>query len=402
MTETPDSEASSSPKPAGGLVSVITRTLNRPRLLVRAVESVLGQNFENWQHVIVNDGGDPAALAELLARYEPRYKGRLLVVNHPKPLGMQAATNAGLKAATGEFVAVHDDDDSWHPDFLSASISFLGQQGPESIYQGVVCQTVKVWEDIDSQGNVVEVSREPYLPLSEVTLFRIGYENPFAPIAFVYRRKVHETIGMFNERFDVAGDMDFNVRFLLNWEIGVIGRPLAYYHWRRNAGNGMGNSVMWTDVHALRFNEFLNHYLREEARKSPEGIGLALNVGRHAVTASTRLATVLERVAALQESCEMIRQSVQPIPGQTERLADFKEHLNSVSGVLNEAVIGRLADIKAHLDSLSGVLDNGVAGLRSELHTWRDEEKARQKGFSIGPIRISWRSGKAKNGSVGK
>lgn len=401
MAETPDSEASSSPALVGGVVSVITRTLNRPRLLARAVESVLGQNYDNWQHIIVNDGGDADALARFLAEYEPRYKGRLVVVNNPKSLGMQAATNAGLKVATGTYVAVHDDDDSWHADFLSSAVSFLEGKGADSIYQGVVCQTVKVWEDIDSQGNVVEVSREPYLPLQEVTLFRIGYENPFAPIAFVYRRKVHETIGLFNERFDVAGDMDFNVRFLLHWEIGVIGRPLAYYHWRRNAKNGMGNSVMSADVHALRFNEFLNHYLREEAKKSPDGIGLALNVGRHAVTSSTRLATVLEQVSALQEACEIIRQTVQTVPGQTERLADLKAHLNSLSGVLDTVLEENRNALKESRAQTEAVRWD-ISRLSEELHTWRTEEKARQKGFSLGPIRISWRGGKAKDGNRGR
>ena len=404
MREPPDNEASSALK--GGVVCVITRTLNRPLLLTRAVESVLGQTCRNWRHIIVNDGGDAVALEKMLAPYAARYEGRLTVVNNPKSLGMQAATNAGLKVADGTYVAIHDDDDSWHPEFLAAAVDFLEKQGESSPYQGVVTQTVKVWEEIDARGEVVEVGREPYLPLKEVTLFRIGYENPFAPIAFVYRRKVHETIGLFDERFDVAGDMDFNVRFLLHWEIGVIDRPLAYYHWRRNARNGMGNSVMWADIHALRFNEFLNHYLREQARKSPDGIGLALNVGRHAVTASTRLEAALERLTALQEACEIIRSTVQSLPGQNERLADLKAHLTSVSGSLQNDIGGRLADLKEHLTSVSNMQADQRAelnALRGEIHGWREEEKARRKGFSIGPIRISWRGKKTSgNGNAGK
>jgi glycosyltransferase involved in cell wall biosynthesis len=417
MTETPDSEASSFPKNGGGLVSIITRTLNRPVLLARAVESVLGQKYRNWQHVIVNDGGDADALAKALSQYRDRYDGRLIVVNNPKSLGMQAATNAGLKAATGTYIAIHDDDDSWHEDFLAATVSFLEEQGESSMYQGVVTQTVKVWEDIDAQGRVIEASREPYLPMKEITLFRIGYENPFAPIAFVYRRKAHETIGMFDERFDAAGDMDFNVRFLLHWEIGVIGRPLAYYHWRRNVQNGMGNSAMLANVHALRFNEFLNHYLREQAKKSYDGIGLALNIGRHAVTASTRMETALERLTALQEACEIVRQHVESIPGQQSRLADLKAHLTSLTDTLNGDIGARVVDLKAHLTSVSGALEtiisghraaenslrNEIDGLRNEVHEWRTEAKARQKGFSIGPIRISWKGGKAsKHGNGGK
>ena len=52
------------------------------------------------------------------------------------------------------------------------------------------------------------------MPLKSVELFAASADNPFAPIAFVYRRAVHERIGLFDERFSVVGDWDFNLRFL--------------------------------------------------------------------------------------------------------------------------------------------------------------------------------------------
>ena len=64
------------------------------------------------------------------------------------------------------------------------------------------------------------------MPCKSIDLFAAGADNPYAPIAFVYRRTVHERVGLFDERFSVVGDWDFNLRFLQLFEIGVI-RPAA-------------------------------------------------------------------------------------------------------------------------------------------------------------------------------
>jgi glycosyltransferase involved in cell wall biosynthesis len=331
-------------------VSIITRTRDRPILLCRAVESVLNQSFDNWRHIIVNDGGDAVAIEKFLAPYADRYAGRLTIVHNEKTLGMQGASNAGLGKADGTFVAIHDDDDEWDPEFLTATVAFLDEKGQGSVYQGVITHTVKVLEDIDAEGRILEMAREPYLNSQEVNLFKVGYENPFPPIAFLYRRKVHDVIGKFDPHFDFAGDMDFNVHFLLHWEIGVIPRPLAFYHWRRKSANGnLENSVtVRADEHAVKFNEFLNHYLRLETGGDEKNLGLALNLGRHAVTASVNSRAALER-----------------IDDQNGRLTDFKAHLESLSAALSGDALPRIADLKTHLESVSGVL-GGVALSQAE------------------------------------
>ena len=355
-------------------VSIITRTRNRHLLLGRALESVLGQHLEDWQHIVVNDGGNAAELDEFLKPWQARYAGRLEVIHNPTALGMQAASNRALQQARGEFMAVHDDDDAWHPDFLQACVDYLDRQGPASAYQGVVTHTLRVWEDVDSQGQVVEHAREAYLPLHEIQLFRVAYENPFPPIAFVYRRKVHDEIGLWDNGFDVAGDMDFNVRFLLRHEIGVIARPLAYYHWRRSsAAAGLHNSVTaQARDHGRRLNEWLNHYLRSYADKSPEQIGLALNVGHYAVGLQQRADRAIERIEDLKHFVQSVRDGIggelQALPAHGERLHDLKVHLTSHTHALLEDAIPRLADLKEHLGSLSGIVADivKIANSRSD------------------------------------
>ncbi|MDP0500248.1 MAG: glycosyltransferase [Verrucomicrobiota bacterium JB022] len=278
-------------------VAIITRTRDRLPLLKRAIESLLGQSLREWQHVIVNDGGDAAALDAFLEPYRARYDGRLQVIHHEASKGMQPAANTGIRASQSEFLAIHDDDDAWHPDFLQDTVAFLDRKGADSRYQGVVVQTERVWEHVDPDGTASETRREPYLPLKEVNLFRVGYENPFPPIAFLYRRAVLENLGDYRPEFDVAGDLDFNLRFLLHYEIGVLPEVRAYYHWRENKSGEWANSVTAAQQHhALKLNEVKNHYLRAGRTPAEGALGLALEMAQYLVLQQWETRQIITRL----------------------------------------------------------------------------------------------------------
>ena len=263
-------------------VTVVTRTKDRPVLLRRCLQSVLGQTLPDWLHVIVNDGGNPHVLRLLVNEYAARYAGRLEVVDHAVSQGMQNASNRGLDAAAGDYAVIHDDDDSWEPDFLRACVEYLDKEGPDSAVQGVVTQTTRILEELTDGGGIHEDSREHYMPLKWVDLFTAGANNPFAPIAFVYRRAVHARIGNFDERFTVLGDWDFNLRFLVQHDIGVIDRRLANYHWRhRSGGTVYANTVTdGLEEHHRKEVTLRNHYLRRDLQAGHLGLGYLMHTAR--------------------------------------------------------------------------------------------------------------------------
>ena len=248
-------------------VAIITRTNNRPLFLERAMQSVLRQTLQDWTHVIVNDGGDPGPVDILARAYADAYAGRLQVVHHPRPLGMQEASNAGVRASSSKYLTIHDDDDSWDPEFLTATVGYLEEQEPDSLVRGVVCQTTQVLEEVSPGGDWIELERKPYHPFAFVNLEDMCRRNLFAPIAFLYRREVHETVGFFRQEFDVLGDHDFNLRFLLHFEIGVLNRFLAFYHWRHGS---YGNTVTRArNVHRTMLSRLKNAYARQARLGGP-------------------------------------------------------------------------------------------------------------------------------------
>lgn len=214
------------------VVSVITRTKDRPLLLPRACRSVLAQTSPDWQHVIVNDAGDASVLERQLDPFREAYGDRLRVVHRNRSIGMEAASNAAIRQSEGAYLTIHDDDDTWHPRFLERMVSVLEAAGPHSPVQGVVCHTTRVVESLREDG-AHEQFRNPFTSgLQPLRLWRLLEENTFPPISFLFRRAAWDRIGPFDESLPVLGDWEFNVRFLRSFEIVVLPEFLAFYHHR--------------------------------------------------------------------------------------------------------------------------------------------------------------------------
>lgn len=133
--------------PPGPPVSVIMATRDRPQLLSRAIDSVLAQQFEHWQLVIVDDG-DTDALPATLAAYDD---DRIETVEGPRR-GLGAARNAGLDRARGEVVCYQDDDNIMHPAWLHAVAHVFSQRNDVDVAYGVSIAEHRLPGDLGEYG----------------------------------------------------------------------------------------------------------------------------------------------------------------------------------------------------------------------------------------------------------
>ncbi|NBY21312.1 MAG: glycosyltransferase family 2 protein [Gammaproteobacteria bacterium] len=263
-------------------VAIITRTKNRLVFLRRAIESVLQQSYQDWHHVVVNDGGDPEAMEQLLRDFEERYQGRLSLLHHPISLGMEAAANAGIKGSTSEFIVIHDDDDSWKPSFLRRCVDYLEAPPPvlSTPIRGVATYSTKVVETFDGD-QLKRVSTEPFNTwMKSISLYRMASNNSIPPISFLYQRSALEEVGLYREELPVLGDWDFHLRFLARFEIGLIQEELAYYHYRLDIMEGVsGNTVIAQKETHLRYDQLIrNDLLRQDLEAQRVGLGFLVNV----------------------------------------------------------------------------------------------------------------------------
>jgi len=89
-----------------GRVSVIIPYYNRARFIDECLASIFAQTRAPDEVIVVDDGSAPDQ-----RRHLDRFAPRVQIVDQPRNLGVSAARNAGVRAATGDWIAFNDSDD---------------------------------------------------------------------------------------------------------------------------------------------------------------------------------------------------------------------------------------------------------------------------------------------------
>lgn len=271
-------------------VAVITRTKDRPTFLARAIDSVHHQTEKDFIHVIYSDGGDKDSINQQIEKYDKTITDKIVIVHGKGSNRMEDSLfNPAIHTVDSTYIAIHDDDDTWHPEFLERTIGTIESSGKP----GVVVRTDKITEKII--GKTIErVKSERWMPdLKAINLYRQCTENQMTAITFLYRRDVFEKIGGYDDNLAVCGDWDFGIRFLMESDVDYIdpGFALANYHHRTFNKNAEGNtSGAGNDRFAYYTNQLMNKYLREELKSGQFGVGYIISKHRFDESYMTRLA----------------------------------------------------------------------------------------------------------------
>ncbi len=198
--------------------SLVTPVYNTPEPLLRAcVDSVLAQRYPEWELLLVDDGSRAPHLPALLEELA-RKDARIRVLRQEANGGIARATNAGIAAATGDFVAFLDHDDVLAPHALAAVALRLAEEpGLDVVYSD---------EDrIDLEGRRHDPFFKP--DWSPDLLRSVNYICHFT----VVRRALLEEAGRLREGFD--GSQDYELMLRLSERTRRIAHvPQVLYHWR--------------------------------------------------------------------------------------------------------------------------------------------------------------------------
>ena len=187
------------------LVSVIMPAYNAADYIARAIESVLIQNYRNFELIVVDDGS-----TDRTADIVQSFKNEPIKYFFKENGGVASARNFTLKKSGGSFIVILDSDDMMTPDFLARHLQVF-EQHPEADL--VYCDDCL----IDEQDEPVRVIDRPeYLDRKALIrdLFRCGY--PVVPFRTCIRKSVFDKIGLFDEKLLVAEDYDMMRRFVKN------------------------------------------------------------------------------------------------------------------------------------------------------------------------------------------
>ena len=107
-------------------VSIIVPTYNRPQMLDRALKSIEGQTYQDYEIIIVNDAG--TNVLDVAKKYE-----KTVLIEHTENKGLPATRNTGISMARGKYIAFLDDDDFYFPIHLEVLVRAL-EEGVDGAY----------------------------------------------------------------------------------------------------------------------------------------------------------------------------------------------------------------------------------------------------------------------------
>jgi len=193
------------------LVTVIIPIYNRGWILKEAIDSVLSQDFDDFELIVVDDGSTDNT-CDILDGY-----ARDIIVLRQDNRGVSAARNAGIAFASGHFIAFLDSDDLWLSGKLAGQVDFFNSNS-----DAMICQTEELWIRNGKRVNPKRRHKKfsgmifkHSLPLCIVS-----------PSAVMLKKSLLDKTGVFDESFPACEDYDLWLRISCKYPVYLIDTPL--------------------------------------------------------------------------------------------------------------------------------------------------------------------------------
>lgn len=197
-------------------VSILTATYNRSELLSRAIESVRSQSYQDYGHLILDDGSTDKT-PEIMAEY--RDDTRIQYIQFEENRGPAAVWNDGIERANGEYITFLDDDDEYLEGRLMTTVETLDKL--ENRFVGVYHA---YHLDLGDRSLYHHVQR------GELTHQQFQQQNAIAGTSnTMYRHSVLGKVGGFDEQFKAEIDHDLQYRVLEQGPLWGISKILSKY-----------------------------------------------------------------------------------------------------------------------------------------------------------------------------
>jgi glycosyltransferase involved in cell wall biosynthesis len=191
-------------------VTIITVTFNSAKFLEDCINSVVRQNYNDIEHIII-DGGSTDETLSIIKRYE----NHIAKWVSEKDKGMYDAINKGMKMATGDVIGILNSDDMLASDDIITGIAnSFEQYQVDSVYGDLIY--------VDQQ-NIEKILRFWKGGTYKRSRFIYGW-MPAHPTFYV-RREIVEKLGGYESHYFTAADYEFMSRYLYRYRISAYYLP---------------------------------------------------------------------------------------------------------------------------------------------------------------------------------
>ena len=210
-------------------ISIITTTFNSSKTVAETIESILKQDYQDFEHIII-DGLSKDNTLDIVYSYETLYSGRLKVISE-KDNGLYDAMKKGIQNATGDIIGILNSDDVLAcSNALSLIVKKFESEKCDATYSDLIF--------MDEQT----MSKPVRKWIAKTGNYKLGWHPPH-PTLYI-KKDVYNHLGNFDLQFRIAADYDFMIRLMKNdIKFGYIPKPLIHMRAGGVSTNGLSGYI---------------------------------------------------------------------------------------------------------------------------------------------------------------
>jgi len=229
-------------------ISIVTVSLNQGNFIEDAIQSVLNQNYKNFEHIII-DGMSTDNTINVLKKYEH------LVWISEKDEGQSDALNKGFKKCTGDIIGWLNSDDMYLEDTFDTIVYEMQNSSIDAVYGNYM------FMNKDKELTRKVFAGKPSKFISKFICF-------IPSTTFFFKKKIIEKNILIDKNFHIGMDKEWFANiFSKNYKIHKIDKFLAKFRWHDS-----NKSLDTLRVKKIRYKEGLIIYNRYSKRKLPDNI----------------------------------------------------------------------------------------------------------------------------------
>ena len=236
------------------MFSVIIPLYNKAPYVAKAIESVLGQTYRDFEVIVIDDGSTDQSL-EVAKTFENK---SITIVSQPNS-GVSTARNNGVKLAKYPYICFLDADDWWHPTFLEEMKRLITDFSDAGIY-GSGYYIVKNGQERIAPIGVPQGFEQGIIDYCEVYAKTLCM--PLTSISVVIPKHIFDEEKGFKSQLKFGEDFDLWIRIALKHKVILVNKPLAYYNQDVDVNNrAIGSRFYKPEEHMLfsNYGDFMHN-----------------------------------------------------------------------------------------------------------------------------------------------
>lgn len=208
------------------LFSIVIPLYNKAPYVAKAIHSVLGQTFSDYELIIVDDGSKDNS-AEMAANSINNHEQCRLIRQDNQ--GVSMARNNGVANSQGEYLCFLDADDWWEPTFLEEMARLIAEFPDAGIYG----TNYTIVNETKRKTRVAQIGVENGFEKGYINYCQAYAKTMYMPLwtgAVCIPRRVFDEIGGFPKGVKLGEDFILWIHIALKYKVAFLNKPLAYYN----------------------------------------------------------------------------------------------------------------------------------------------------------------------------